>query len=63
MTSAFPGGGEWCEMFNSDAYENWINAGVTGNGGRVVAVQQPLHGFAYSAAIVLPANSLLVFAR
>lgn len=59
----FPGGGEWREVFNSDAYENWINAGVAGNGGRVTAEPHPLHGFAYSAAVVLPANSLLIFAR
>ena len=24
---------------------------------------QPMHGFAYSAALTLPANSVLVFAR
>jgi 1,4-alpha-glucan branching enzyme len=59
----FPAGGDWREVFNSDAYENWINAGVAGNSGRVTAGPQPLHGFAYSAAVVLPANSLLIFAR
>ena len=59
----FPGGGDWREVFNSDAYENWINAGVAGNSGRVTAGLQPLHGFAYSAAVVLPANSMLIFAR
>ena len=59
----FPGGGDWREVFNSDAYENWINAGAAGNGGRVTAGPQPLHGFAYSATVVLPANSLLIFAR
>ena len=59
----FPGGGDWCEAFNSDVYENWVNPSVAGNGGRVVADQQPLHGFDYSSAIVLPANSVLVFAR
>lgn len=59
----FPGGGDWREVFNSDAYENWINAGVAGNGGRVTAEPQPLHGFAHSAAVVLPANSILIFAR
>jgi 1,4-alpha-glucan branching enzyme len=58
-----PGGGEWREVFNSDVYENWINAGVAGNNGRVVATAQPLHGFGYSADIVLPANSLLIFSR
>lgn len=59
----FPGGGDWREVFNSDVYENWVNAGVMGNGGRVVADPQPLHGFNASAAVVLPANSLMVFAR
>jgi 1,4-alpha-glucan branching enzyme len=59
----FPGGGEWREIFNSDVYENWVNPGVTGNGGRVFADLQPLHGFGSSAALTLPANSVLVFAR
>ena len=59
----FPAGGDWREVFNSDAYENWINAGVAGNSGRVTAGLQPLHGFAYSAEVVLPANSMLIFAR
>ena len=59
----FPASGEWREVFNSDAYENWINAGVMGNGGRIFADPQPLHGFDHSASLVLPANSLLVFAR
>ena len=59
----FPGGGAWREIFNSDVYENWVNPGVVGNGGRVHAQPDPLHGFEWSAALVLPANSLLVFAR
>ena len=59
----FPGSGDWCEAFNSDVYENWVNPSVIGNGGRVVADTQPLHGFNCSAPVVLPANSLLVFAR
>ncbi len=59
----FPGNGDWREVFNSDVYENWINAGAAGNNGRVVAMSQSLHGFDSSASIVLPANSLLVFAR
>jgi 1,4-alpha-glucan branching enzyme len=59
----FPGGGEWREVFNSDVYENWVNPVVIGNGGRVVAAPHPLHDLGYSAALVLPANSLLVFAR
>jgi len=59
----FPGEGEWREVFNSDVYENWVNPNVAGNGGRVTAERSPLHGFACSAALVLPANSILVFAR
>lgn len=58
-----PGMGAWREVLNSDAYENWINAGVAGNQGRVVASEHPLHGFRDSAAIVLPANSILMFTR
>jgi 1,4-alpha-glucan branching enzyme len=59
----FPGGGEWREVFNSDVYENWVNPETAGNGGRVLAEPQPLHGLGHSAALVLPANSLLIFAR
>ena len=59
----FPGGGEWREIFNSDVYENWVNPDAAGNGGRVSANPLPMHGFAYSAALTLPANSVLVFAR
>lgn len=59
----FPGGGEWREVFNSDVYENWVNPNVTGNGGRVFADPWPMHGFDFSASLVLPANSILVFAR
>ncbi len=59
----FPGGGDWREVFNSDVYENWVNANTVGNGGRIHAAPQPLHDFSHSAALALPANSLLVFAR
>jgi 1,4-alpha-glucan branching enzyme len=59
----FPSGGEWREVFNSDVYENWVNPGVAGNGGGLLADPQPLHDFGYSAAVTLPANSMLVFAR
>ena len=59
----FPGGGDWREVFNSDVYENWVNANTVGNGGRIHAEPQPLHDFSHSAALALPANSLLVFAR
>jgi 1,4-alpha-glucan branching enzyme len=59
----FPGEGAWAEVFNSDVYENWVNPNVAGNGGGVFADDQPLHGFGNSAAVTLPANSVLVFAR
>ena len=59
----FPGGGDWSEVFNSDVYENWVNANTVGNGGRIHAGPQPLHDFSHSASLALPANSLLVFAR
>lgn len=59
----FPAPGEWREVFNSDVYENWVNPNSVGNGGRVRADALPMHGFAYSAALALPANSLLVFTR
>ncbi len=59
----FPGGGEWREVFNSDVYENWVNPRVIGNGGRAFADSHPMHGFNFSASLVLPANSLLIFAR
>jgi 1,4-alpha-glucan branching enzyme len=59
----FPGGGDWREVFNSDVYEQWVNPHATGNGGRVYAEPQPMHGFGHSAPLTLPANSVLVFAR
>lgn len=59
----FPTPGRWREIFNSDVYENWVNPNAAGNGGEVFADSEPLHGFGYSASLVLPANSLLVFAR
>jgi 1,4-alpha-glucan branching enzyme len=59
----FPGGGRWREVFNSDVYENWVNPGVVGNGGAIHAEPWALHGFGFSASLLLPANSILVFAR
>jgi 1,4-alpha-glucan branching enzyme len=58
-----PSAGVWTECFNSDVYDHWINPWVAGNGGGVRAVEKPMHGFAASAAIVIPANSVVVFAR
>lgn len=59
----FPGGGTWREVFNSDVYESWVNPGVAGNGGAVWADAMGMHGFGHSAALTLPANSVLIFAR
>jgi 1,4-alpha-glucan branching enzyme len=58
----FPRGGGWREVFNSDVYENWVNPNVAGNGGRITAVAGPLHDYPFSAALTLPANSVVVFA-
>ena len=58
-----PTGGYWREVFNSDVYEHWVNPNVRGNGGGVYAVAVPRHGLLNSAALTLPANSILVFAR
>jgi 1,4-alpha-glucan branching enzyme len=59
----FPFAGRWAERFNSDAYDHWVNPWVAGNGGAVLAVDKPIHGFGASAAIVIPANSVVVFTR
>ena len=59
----FPSEGEWKEAFNSDVYDMWLNPNVMGNGGQVFATRHPMHGFDFSADLVLPANSTLVFSR
>lgn len=59
----FPNAGHWLEVFNSDVYQNWVNPGVAGNGGSVNATSQSMHGFPASCSIVVPANSMVVFAR
>jgi 1,4-alpha-glucan branching enzyme len=59
----FPGPGRWLEVFNSDVYDNWVNPMVTGNGGGVDASGGPLHGLPNSAAVIIPANGFVVFAR
>jgi 1,4-alpha-glucan branching enzyme len=59
----FPGEGRWAELFNSDVYDGWVNPNTSGNGGSVNAERIPMHGFAYSAALVVPANAILVFGR
>ena len=59
----FPWPGRWLEVFNSDVYDNWVNPLLAGNGGAIEATGGPMHRFGFSAAITLPANSVLVFAR
>jgi 1,4-alpha-glucan branching enzyme len=59
----FPGGGYWCEVFNSDVYDNWVNPNVAGNGGGAHADGPPLHGLPNSAAVTIPANGFVIFAR
>lgn len=59
----FPSGGQWWEVFNSDVYERWVNPNAQGNGGGVVADGPGRHGLSHSAALTLPANALLIFAR
>jgi 1,4-alpha-glucan branching enzyme len=59
----FPFAGAWSEVFNSDFYDNWPNPIVAGNGGGIYASGPPMHGFATSASIVIPANGFVVFAR
>jgi len=58
----FPRAGRWREVFNSDAYDNWVNPIAAGNGGAIEAVSVAMHGFAASADIVIPANGIIVFA-
>ncbi len=58
-----PIAGRWLEAFNSDVYDHFVNPVVAGNGGEILADPEPLHGFDASAAVVLPAVSVLVFAR
>jgi 1,4-alpha-glucan branching enzyme len=59
----FPWSGRWVEAFNSDVYDNWVNPRTTGNCGAITADGEPLHTMPCSAEIVIPANSILVFAR
>jgi 1,4-alpha-glucan branching enzyme len=59
----FPIAGFWTEVFNSDVYDNWVNPIVAGNGSGVWASGGPMHGFAASASVVIPANGVVVFAK
>ena len=57
-----PQPGRWREVFNSDWYDHWPNPWVAGNAGAIEAAGPGRHGFAWSATLTIPANSLLVFA-
>jgi len=57
----FPRSGLWLESLNSDVFDHWVNPWVAGNGGQIQADRPPMHGFAASAALVIPANSVLLF--
>lgn len=59
----FPAEGYWKEVFNSDVYDHWMNPWVVGNGGGVNANGCGRHGLPASAQIVIPANSIVIFAR
>jgi 1,4-alpha-glucan branching enzyme len=59
----FPQAGGWREVFNSDVYDHFPNDRVAGNGGYVTARPTPRDGLSASATLVIPANSVLVFAR
>jgi 1,4-alpha-glucan branching enzyme len=59
----FPQPGRWLEVFNSDAGDPFPGPGVEGNAGEIAAAGPPLDEMAQSAAITIPANGLLVFAR
>ena len=59
----FPQPGLWLEVLNGDIYDNGGNPNPVGNGGSIHADGPPAHGLPCSAAIVIPANGFLVFAR
>jgi 1,4-alpha-glucan branching enzyme len=59
----FPQPGHWFEVFNSDTYQNWVNPWTAGNGGSIFANGPARDSFSSSATIVIPANSILVFAK
>ncbi|HHJ16925.1 MAG TPA: 1,4-alpha-glucan branching protein [Gammaproteobacteria bacterium] len=59
----FPAAGPWREVFNSDAYDHWVNPQVAGNDGGIHATEPGLHGLPAAAQIVIPANGILVFTK
>ena len=57
----FPKPGRWTEAFNSAVYENWFNPPYDVNGGSIEADGPAWESMPFSARIVIPANSLVVF--
>jgi 1,4-alpha-glucan branching enzyme len=58
----FPRTGLWHEILNSDYHDNFPNPNVQGNFGAIDAGGEGRHGMPHSAAITIPANSILLFA-
>jgi len=56
----WPGAGGWREIFNSDAYDDYR---ANGNGAGIIADSAPKDGLPASVRILIPSNSVLVFAR
>ena len=60
----FPDSGRWREIFNSDFYDQFPNPQTVGNGGSIDSEAGiGCDGMPSSAAINLPANGFIVFAR
>jgi len=56
-----PAGGSWGEVLNTDAAA-YGGSGI-GNGGAVEAVEEPMHGWPFSAAVTLPPLATVWLAR
>jgi 1,4-alpha-glucan branching enzyme len=56
----WPGAGGWREILNSDAYDDYP---ANGNGGGIGAYDNPRDGQPATARLLIPSNSILVFAR
>ena len=56
----WPADGRWREVFNSDAYDDYL---PTGNGGGIDAWWAGRDGMPATARLTIPSNSLLIFAR
>jgi len=65
---AFPVGGCWLEVFNTEAYDSMpaaggYNSNAAGNPSGINSDGGPFGGQPYSATLSIPANGALVFAR